>query len=59
MTCGAPGVLLRFSEGFDADQISNDIGMSRQMVQHDMRFKDQMDVAAGGRKRLGLIKEAR
>jgi hypothetical protein len=49
------GVLLRWSEGYDVDQISNDIGMSRQMVDHYMRFKDQMDVATHGRKRLRLV----
>jgi hypothetical protein len=53
------GVLLRWSEGFDVDQISNDIGMSRQMVQHYMRFKDQMGVAADGQKRLHLVKGER
>jgi hypothetical protein len=49
------GVLLRFSEGFDIDQISNDIGMSRQMIEHYMRFKDQMGVAVDGHERLRLI----
>jgi hypothetical protein len=49
------GVLLRWSEGFDVDQISNDIGMSRQTVDHYMRFKDQMDIAADGRARLRLV----
>ena len=34
---------------------SNDIGMSRQMVDHYMRFKDQMGLAADGRKRLKLV----
>ena len=37
------------------DQISNDIGMSRQMVEHYMRFKDQMEVAAAGQARLKLV----
>ena len=50
------GVLLRWSEGFDVDQISNDIGMSRQMVEHYMRFKDQMGVAADGPGRLRLVR---
>jgi len=49
------GVLLRWAEGFDTDQISNDIGMSRQMVDHYMRFKDQMDIATEGRARLRLV----
>ena len=49
------GVLTRWAEGCDVDQISNDIGMSRQMVDHYMRFKDQMGLAADGRKRLKLV----
>ncbi len=35
--------------------LTNDIGMSRQMVDHYMRFKDQMGVAAGGQRRLKLV----
>jgi hypothetical protein len=42
-------------EGYDIDQISNDIGMSRQMVNHYMRFKDQMGIAADGRRGLKLV----
>jgi hypothetical protein len=53
------GVLLRWSEGYDVDQISNDIGMSRQTVNHYMRFRDQMGVAADGPARLQLIKKER
>jgi hypothetical protein len=49
------GVLLRWSEGYGVDQISNDIGMSRQMVEHYMRFKDQMGVATDGQRRLQLV----
>lgn len=48
------GILVRFAAGYDVEQISNDIGMSRQMVTHYMRFKDQMQVAADGRARLKL-----
>jgi hypothetical protein len=51
------GVLTRWADGYDTDQISNDIGMSRQMVDHYMRFKDQMGAAADGRKRLKLVTE--
>jgi hypothetical protein len=51
------GVLERWSEGFDVDQIANDIGMSRQMVDHYMRFKDQMGLAAEGRQRLKVVTE--
>jgi hypothetical protein len=50
------GILARWVEGFDVDQISNDIGMSRQMVDHYMRFKDQMGVNADRRKRLKVIR---
>lgn len=50
------GILVRFSEGYDKDQISNDIGMSSQMVESYMRFRDQVDVAAQGKARLKLIK---
>ena len=31
--------------GHDVDQIANDIGMSRQMVERYMRFRDQMEIA--------------
>jgi len=34
--------------GYGTNQISNDIGMARQMVVHYMRFKDQMVVALEG-----------
>jgi hypothetical protein len=46
------GILKRRAQGNDVDQISNDVGMSRQMVERYMRFKDQMEVAAAGRLRL-------
>jgi hypothetical protein len=49
------GVLAPWEDGYDTDQISNNIGMSRQMVDHYMRFNDQMGIAADGRKRLKLI----
>jgi hypothetical protein len=49
------GVLTRWAEGFDVDQIANDIGMSRQTVDYYMRFKDQMGLAADGRARLKLV----
>jgi hypothetical protein len=49
------GVLARWVEGFDVDQISSDIGMSRQMVDHYMRFKDQMGVNADRRRRLKVV----
>jgi hypothetical protein len=49
------GVLARWAEGFDVNQIANDIGMSRQTVEYYMRFKDQMGLAADGRSRLKLV----
>src|ERR1035437_5087753 len=42
------GILLRRYAGFSNEQISNDVGMSLQMVEHYMRFRDQMDVAEKG-----------
>lgn len=50
------GLLARFAEGYDKDQIANDVGMSSQMVENYMRFRDQVDVAAAGRDRLKIIK---
>ena len=41
--------------GHDVDQIANDIGMSRQIVEHYMRFRDQVEVAEFGRARLALV----
>jgi hypothetical protein len=49
------GILIRRSVGHDVDQIANDIGMSRQMVERYMRFRDQMKVAMSGYARLHLI----
>lgn len=51
------GILARFEQGYETDQIANDVGMSRQMVEHYMRFRDQMQVGAGGAARLRLVKE--
>ena len=51
------GILVRRLAGHDIDQIGNDIGMSRQMVERYMRFRDQVEVAAAGRARLKLIKK--
>jgi hypothetical protein len=51
------GILARHAEGFAVEQIANDIGMSRQMVDHYMRFKDQMEIATAGRNRLRLVAE--
>lgn len=45
-------LLVRRLAGRDIDQIGNDIGMSRQMVEPYMRFRDQVEVAAAGRARL-------
>jgi hypothetical protein len=50
------GCLLAHAEqSYEVDQITNDIDMSRQTVEHYMRFKDQMKVAADGQKRLRLV----
>jgi hypothetical protein len=49
------GILLRYSLSCEVDQIANDIGMSRQMVQRYMGFKDQMEVATGGATRPRLF----
>jgi hypothetical protein len=50
------GFLLRFAQGYDVAQISNDTGASSQTVGHYMRFRDQMKVAADGDKRLRVVK---
>jgi integrase len=50
------GILARGEQGYEVDQIANDIGMSRQNVEHYMRFKDQMKVGADGQKRLRLVR---
>lgn len=49
------GILARAEQGYEVDQIANDIGMSRQNVEHYMRFRDQMQVGADGQKRLRLV----
>ncbi|MBR0847431.1 hypothetical protein JQ543_06740 [Bradyrhizobium diazoefficiens] len=42
----------RVEAGYSVDQIA---GMSRQNVEHYMRFKDQMKVAADGQRRLRIV----
>jgi hypothetical protein len=54
----ATGILLRRAVGHEIDQIANDIGMSRQMVQHYMRFRDQMQVGAAAHARPKLVEKA-
>jgi hypothetical protein len=49
------GILARAEQRYEVDQIANDIGMSRQNVEHYMRFRDQMKVGADGQKRLRLV----
>ncbi len=49
------GILARAEQGYEVDQIANDIGMSRQNVVHYMRFRDQMKVAADGQERLRVV----
>ena len=46
------GILARQADRYDVEQIANDVGMSTQMVEHYMRFKDQMEVADRGRLRV-------
>lgn len=48
-------VLIRRKAGYEAQAISNDIGMSLPMVQHYTRFIDQMDVAEANRRRLEVV----
>jgi hypothetical protein len=50
------GILRRRADGHDVDQIANDIGMSRQMVERYMRFRDQLEVAITGQRRLTLVR---
>ncbi|WP_315812296.1 hypothetical protein [Bradyrhizobium sp. SZCCHNR2028] len=49
------GILVRAEQGYEVDQIANDIGMSRQNVEHYMRFKDQMKVGLDGQRRLRVV----
>jgi hypothetical protein len=49
------GILARAEQGYEVDQIANDIGRSRQNVDHYMRFRDQMKVGADGQKPLRLV----
>ncbi|MGN8547207.1 hypothetical protein ACQPTN_21405 [Bradyrhizobium sp. 13971] len=49
------GILARSEQGYETDQIANDIGMSRQNVEHYMRFRDQMKVAEDGQRKLKLV----
>jgi hypothetical protein len=49
------GILARAEQGYNVDQIANDIGMTSQNVAHYMRFRDQMKVASDGRKRLQIV----
>jgi hypothetical protein len=53
------GILIRRADGHDIDQISNDIGMSRPMVERYMRFRDQMEVAAAGQAKLKVVAGAK
>ncbi len=47
--------MARAEQGYEVDQIANDIGMSRQNVEHYMRFRDQVKTAEAGQKRLKLV----
>jgi hypothetical protein len=48
------GILARAEQRYDLDHIANGIGMSRQNVDHNMRFRDRMKVGADGQMRLRL-----
>lgn len=52
------GILARLEQGYDIDQIVNDIGMSRPMVARYIRFRDQMRLGADGQRRLHLVGNA-
>jgi hypothetical protein len=45
------GISARAEQGCDLDHIANDIGMSRQNVDHYMCFRDRMKVGADSQKR--------
>ena len=49
------GILARAEQGYEVDQIANDIRRSRQNVDHYMRFCDRMKVGADGQKPLRLV----
>jgi hypothetical protein len=53
--CTSTGILSRAGQGYEVDQIASDVGMSRQNVEHDMRFGDQIKVGADGQNRPRLI----
>jgi hypothetical protein len=44
--CAGPESSPWAEQGYEIDQIANDIGLSRQNVEHYMRFRDQMKVGA-------------
>jgi hypothetical protein len=46
--CTSTGILSRAEQGYEVDQIASDIGMSRQNVEHAMRFDDPTKVGADG-----------
>jgi len=50
-----PIVLQNSVNGRPAVQIANDVGMSRQMVERYMRFRDQMEIAVAGQARLRVV----
>jgi integrase len=49
-------VVSRRQQGYEAQSISNDIGMSIQMVMHYTRFMDQMEAAEANRRRFEVIR---
>ena len=55
MSAFPPIVLQNSVNGRPAVQIANDVGMSRQMVERYMRFRDQMEIAVAGQARLRVV----
>jgi hypothetical protein len=49
------GILLRRAAGYEPAQIANDIGMHPNMVEHYMRFRDQVEVSEQGRGKAGTV----
>ncbi|MDF2994641.1 MAG: putative phage integrase [Xanthobacteraceae bacterium] len=49
------GILIRRRAGYEPAQIANDIGMHPNMVEHYMRFRDQVEVSEQGRAKVGTV----
>jgi hypothetical protein len=51
------GIHLHRADGHDVDQISNDIGMPRLMVDRYMRFRDQMQTGLSRQGKLKVVRD--